>query len=111
MEACLMGGSTYLIDIDGTIVKHNGYLTDGYDTLLDGVSEFWESIKDCKIVLLTARDVKYKQQTEDFFVKNNLRFDHIIYNLPTGPRFLINDKKPDGTLTAFSTNLVRNKGL
>lgn len=30
---------TWLIDIDGTIVKHNGYKIDGYDTLLPGGKE------------------------------------------------------------------------
>jgi hypothetical protein len=28
-----------------------------------------------------------------------------------GPRYLINDKKPDGTLTAYAINLDRNTGL
>ena len=29
---------TWLFDIDGTIVKHNGYKLDGEDTLLPGVA-------------------------------------------------------------------------
>lgn len=32
---------TWILDIDGTIVKHNGYKIDGYDTLLEGVKEFF----------------------------------------------------------------------
>jgi len=28
-----------------------------------------------------------------------------------GPRYLINDKKPNGRLTAFAINVDRNKGL
>ena len=30
---------TWIFDLDGTIVKHNGYLLDGEDTLLPGVRE------------------------------------------------------------------------
>ena len=31
--------------------------------------------------------------------------------LPAGPRVLINDMKPDGTITAEGVNLVRNEGI
>ena len=37
---------TWLIDVDGTIVKHNGYIIDGQDTLLDGVKEFFDNRYD-----------------------------------------------------------------
>jgi hypothetical protein len=36
-------GHTWFIDLDGTILKHNGYLTNN-DELLPGVKEFWNSI-------------------------------------------------------------------
>ena len=35
---------TWIFDIDGTLVKHNGYMTPEGDTLLDGVAEFLASI-------------------------------------------------------------------
>ena len=35
---------TWVFDLDGTILKHNGYKLDGEDTLLKGV-------KDCSIYL------------------------------------------------------------
>ena len=31
---------TWFFDLDGTIVKHNGYKTDGQDTLLFGAAEY-----------------------------------------------------------------------
>lgn len=34
-------GKTWLFDLDGTIVKHNGYKLDGHDTLLSGAKNFW----------------------------------------------------------------------
>ena len=35
---------TWILDVDGTLVKHNGYKIDGYDTLLEGVKEFFEKL-------------------------------------------------------------------
>ena len=35
---------TWIFDIDGTLVKHNGYLVDGHDTLLAGAAEFINKI-------------------------------------------------------------------
>jgi hypothetical protein len=35
----------------------------------------------------------------------------ILFDLPTGERLLINDKKPDGTKTAYSININRNEGI
>ena len=52
--SCL--GHTWLIDLDGTIVKHNGYKIDGVDSLLDGAKAFIESIPEGdKILFLTSR--------------------------------------------------------
>ena len=46
---------TWILDVDGTLVKHNGYKIDGYDTLLPGVVEFFGSLpSEDKVVLLTA---------------------------------------------------------
>ena len=52
---------TWILDLDGTIVKHNGYKLDGTDTLLEGAKEFLEDIpeKDM-IVFLTSRTDEYK---------------------------------------------------
>ena len=35
---------TWIFDLDGTLVKHNGYKLDGMDTLLEGVKEYLENI-------------------------------------------------------------------
>ena len=39
-------GHTWIFDLDGTIVKHNGYLIDGKDTLLPGVLSGEESFEE-----------------------------------------------------------------
>lgn len=103
---------TWLIDIDGTILLHSGLETNGCDVLLENTKESFENIPKCdKIVLLTARSDQYEEETKKFLIKNNIRFDHIIFNLGTGERILINDKKPSGYITAYAENVVRNVGI
>lgn len=105
-------GHTWLIDIDGTVVKHNGYKIDGYDTLLPNVKEFFESIpKQDRIIFLTSRTENYKEITERFLSENRIRFDSIIYGLPYGERILINDDKPSGLSMSYAIPLRRDEGM
>ena len=102
-------GHTWILDLDGTIVKHNGYKIDGADTLLSGVKEFLSSIpKKDMIILITARELKYRDMTEKFLKDNSIHYDHIIFGAPHGERILINDDKPSGLKMSFSINLKRN---
>ena len=72
-------GHTWFLDLDGTIVKHNGYLIDGYDTLLNGVKTFLDSIPEGdKIIFLTSREEKYRDVTESFLKQNSIRYDENI---------------------------------
>lgn len=105
-------GHTWVLDLDGTLVKHNGYLIDGKDTFLKNAEKFLCSIpKNDFIILLTSRKIKYKKMTEQFLRENNIRYDYIIYDIPYGERILINDKKESGLLTAIAKNLKRNSGI
>lgn len=102
---------TWIFDLDGTLVRHNGY-KDGREELLPGVREFFLGIPDGDaVIILTARKNEHKAATEDFLARNGLRFDHVVYDLPTGERILLNDRKPDGIPTAYSHNLDRDEGL
>lgn len=100
---------TWILDIDGTIVKHNGYKIDGYDTLLKGVKEFFGKLapKD-KVILITARKSKYLKNLKEFLRVNNIRYDYILANIPVGERILVNDRKPSGLDTAFAINKNRD---
>jgi len=90
-------GHTWILDLDGTIVKHNGYKIYGQDSFLDGVLEFLKGIPDKDmIIFLTSRTDKYKEITVNFLKDNNVRYDYIIFNAPYGERVLINDDKPSG---------------
>ena len=102
----------WILDVDGTLVKHNGYKIDGHDTLLEGVKEFFEKIsaKD-KVVLVTARQEKYLRALKEFLKKNNIRYDYLLVDMPTGERILVNDRKPSGLDMAFAVNKDRDKRL
>ena len=101
---------TWILDLDGTILKHNGYKIDGQDSLLDGVEEVLRGLQPQDMVIfVTSRKIEYKDETEQFLKKNNIRFDHIIYEAPYGERILINDKKPSGRDMAFAINTERDK--
>jgi phosphoglycolate phosphatase-like HAD superfamily hydrolase len=102
-------GHTWLLDLDGTIVKHNGYKIDGQDSLLDGAKEFLESIpKGDKIIFLTSRKIEYKEKTEEFLKENSIRYDEILFDLPYGERILLNDKKESGLVTGIAINKTRD---
>ena len=103
---------TWILDIDGTLVKHNGYKIDGHDTLLDGVKEFFEKISpDDKVVLLTARQEEYLPALKEFLKANNIRYDYLLADMPMGERILVNDRKPSGLDMAFAVNKNRDENL
>ena len=99
---------TWLLDLDGTIVKHNGYKIDGHDVLIDGAIRFLNEIpQDDIIIFLTSRDETYRSITEAFLKENNIRYDRIIYELPYGERILFNDDKPSGLPVSISLRKKR----
>ena len=100
---------TWIFDLDGTIVKHNGYKTDGIDTLLDGAKEYLDSLpEDDLIIILTSRTDEHKDMTIAFLKENGIRYDRIIFNAPYGERIVVNDRKPSGIDMAVAVNLDRD---
>jgi len=102
---------TWFIDLDGTILKHNGFNSE--EEILPGVKEFFnKNIRDNDIVILTtARNASLSSSTKEFLKSNNIRFDQIIFDLPGGERFVLNDRKLSGLKTAFAIDLKRDQGL
>lgn len=103
---------TWIFDVDGTIVRHNGHLTREGDQLLPGVKELFESIPATDvIVLMTARKAEYQDSLKRFLVKNDIRFDYLLTDMPQGERILVNDRKPSGLQTAYAVNKNRDQAL
>ena len=103
---------TWLIDIDGTIAVHNGYLLHGEDALLNSSAAFLRNLpKEDYVILLTSREEKYREQTVSFLQKSGIRYDEILFGLPVGERILINDDKPSGLCMSYAVHLVRNVGI
>lgn len=103
---------TWIFDVDGTIVKHNGYKIDGQDTLLEGVKEFFASLpKEDKIIFLTSRTKEYLPELEKFLSENNIRYDNIITDMPMGERILVNDDKPSGLACSYALRKKRDLPL
>ena len=101
---------TWIFDIDGTLVKHNGYKIDGFDTLLDGAKEFIDNIPvDDMIIIVSARKNEYKESTINFLKEHGIRYDYIIFEAPVGERILINDKKPSGLNMSVAINTDRDE--
>ncbi len=103
---------TWIFDVDGTIVKHNGHLTMEGDQLLPGVKELFERIPETDvIVLMTARKLEFQESLKEFLKEHKIRFDYLLPNMPQGERILINDRKPSGLIMAFAVNKDRDQPL
>ena len=104
---------TWLIDFDGTIIQHNAELFKaGEEILLPGVKDFFVSLDPNDVIILTtARSSSFAFEIKKFLQLVGLKVHDIIFNLPVGPRIVINDRKPDGSKTAHAVNLKRNEGF
>ena len=101
---------TWVFDLDGTLLKHNGYKIDGKDTLLPGAKEYLDALPEGDVVLiLTSRTEEYREETLLFLKENGIRYDEILFNIPYGERIVVNDKKPSGLATAVAFNLGRDQ--
>jgi 23S rRNA G2445 N2-methylase RlmL len=102
-------GHTWILDLDGTFVKHNGYKFDGQDKFLEGAEIFLKNLpqKDM-IIFVTSRTDDDRELTERFLREHNIRYDYIIFNAPFGERILINDNKPSGLKTSIAITTQRD---
>ena len=101
---------TWILDLDGTIVKHNGYKLDGKDTLLAGAKEYLDELpEEDRIVILTSREERYKEDTLKFLMESGVRYDEILFGMPMGERIVVNDRKPSGLSMAVAVNVERDR--
>lgn len=101
---------SWIFDLDGTILKHNGYKLDGKDTLLQGAKEYLDTLpEEDKIIIFTSRTEAYRQMTVEFLREYQIRFDEILFNMPLGERIVVNDRKPSGLDMAITVNMDRDE--
>ena len=101
---------TWIFDLDGTIVKHNGYKLDGKDTLLTGAKEYLAQLPaEDKIIICTARTEEFREETLKFLNKEKVRYDDILFDMPVGERIVVNDRKPSGLNMSVAINIDRDK--
>ena len=100
---------TWIFDLDGTLLKHNGYKLDGTDTVLEGALEYLSTIPlEDKIVIFTSRAAEYKEETLAFLKTHNIRYDEILFDMPMGERIVVNDRKTSGIDMAVAINTDRD---
>ena len=108
---------TVFLDIDGTLVKHENpsktSLPSHKMEVLDGTIEKlleWNK-KGYTIILTTGRRESNREVTVKQLQESGIFYDHLIMGIGRGPRVVINDIKPDGMITAYSVNVIRNEGI
>lgn len=101
---------TWVFDLDGTLLKHNGYKLDGEDTVLPGALEYLNTIPaEDKIIIFTSRTDEYRQITMNFLKEHGIRYDGILFNMPMGERIIVNDRKPSGLDMSVAINIDRDQ--
>jgi hypothetical protein len=103
---------TWLVDVDGVVFPHNGYLQCEEECPLPGVLDFFQQLPEGDaVVLMSARPEKYRAQTERQLARFGIRYSLLLLGLPVGERILINDIKPRGLKTAWAINVARDAGI
>lgn len=103
---------TWVLDVDGTIVVHNGHLRPVGDELLPGVKEFFASLPPQDVVvLLTAQKKGDRSEVGSLLHRPPHQIRHHPLRNAAGERILVNDCKPSGLPTAFAINKKRDEPL
>jgi len=107
---------TIFCDIDGTLVTHYKPTEQYFNKLklLDGTLEKileWDKL-GYTIILTTGRKESLRKTTEYQLSETGIIYDQLIMGIGGGMRYLINDRKPQGSKDyAIAINLERNKGI
>lgn len=110
---------TILCDIDGTLIHHCQDIVEQarmsssvvpLPNTMDLMKK-WDSL-GYKIILMTGRRESTRAATIKQLGDLGIIYDEIIFNVGSGDRILINDKKPNSTRnTAYAVNVNRNHGI
>ncbi len=106
---------TIFCDLDGTIIFHEDSPSTLGIEILEGAKiklKEWKSI-NYYIILTTARSSINREYLLTELARHNIIYDELIMGLPSGPRIIINDRKPSDFLnpTALAYEVKRNQGI
>ncbi len=107
---------TIFCDLDGTVIEHQN--EPRYDRPLQPLPGSKEKIAQWMdegflVVLTTARPESEQQQLEQALREQGVPFHRLNMGLPSGPRYIINDRKPSAILVpqVVSYEISRNEGI
>ncbi len=107
---------TIFCDLDGTLVKHEN--NPNYDSdliLLPSTNDKLQHWMDIgyRIIICTARISKDEVKLRKSLERAGIPYHELIMGLPSGPRYVINDRKPSGLLVsqALSREVSRDMGI
>tara|TARA_Y100001951_G_scaffold103540_1_gene112629 strand:- start:868 stop:2832 length:1965 start_codon:yes stop_codon:yes gene_type:complete len=107
---------TIFCDLDGTVIVHEDSPEDSHGIkVLDGAVKRIRDWKDegYYIVLSTARNGINREYLVNELIRNNIVYDELIMDLSSGPRIVVNDRKPSEFLrpSASAFEVKRNQGI
>ena len=101
---------TWILDLDGTLLLHNGCRMPEGDQVLAGARAFLDGLpREDYILILTSRAQAEADSTLAFLREQGIRYDKILFDMPMGERIVVNDRKPSGLDMAWAVNLDRNQ--
>lgn len=103
-------------DIDGVLVEHEDVpdFTRPLRVLPGSIERLRRWVDEGYfIVLTTARDASKEEAMRASLAAADIPYHHLVMGLPSGPRFLINDRKPSALLDtqAQAFEVERNQGI
>ncbi|MBC8489384.1 MAG: HAD hydrolase family protein, partial [Bacteroidetes bacterium] len=109
-------GGTIFCDLDGTLVKHEDVPMYDHplEVLPDTIAKLNQWIEQgYKIIICTARSTEDENNLRNSMAKAGIPYHQLIMGVPSGPRHVINDRKPSELLVSqvSSQEIPRNLGI
>ena len=103
-------------DLDGTLIEHEDIPNYAHPikVLPKTLDKLRQWSKDgYTLILTTSRKSSSKEELISLLKEAGIEYEDLIMDLPSGPRYLINDRKPSAILTpnSIAFEVERNKGI
>jgi ribonucleotide monophosphatase NagD (HAD superfamily) len=108
---------TYFVDIDGVVFKHKnaGALNQWFDMgepIMGTIATLSRlEAEGVIIVLVTARPNWMRQVLQQALYRHHVVHHHLLMGVTSGLRYIVNDRKADGSLSCIAINPPRNQGF